>query len=75
MNLRMHAHIYIKLQLLVINNFCTIKLGFICKYGGCPKMPYNCIKSFKFKTSISLIHMYHVGNLFLDIMLKLHKIS
>ena len=32
MNLRTHAHIYIKLQLLVIKNFCTIKLGFICKY-------------------------------------------
>ena len=32
MNLRTHTHIYIKLQLLVIKNFCTIKLGFICKY-------------------------------------------
>ena len=32
MNLRIHTYIYIKLQLLVIKNFCTIKLGFICKY-------------------------------------------
>ena len=30
MNLRTHAHIYIKL--FVIKNFCTIKLGFICEY-------------------------------------------
>ena len=48
-----------------------------CKvtYEGCPKMPYNCIISLKLKTRISLIHMYPVGNLFLDILLKLHKIS
>ena len=39
------------------------------KYEGCPRMPYNCIISFKFKTSISLSYMYHVGNLFLDIVL------
>ena len=32
MNLRTYAHIYIKLQLLVIKNFCTIKIGFIYKY-------------------------------------------
>ena len=44
-------------------------------YEGCPKMPYYCIISLKFKTNISLIHMHPVGNLFLDILLKLHKIS
>ena len=44
-------------------------------YEGCPKMPYNCIISLKFKTSISLIHIHPVENLFLDILLKLHKIS
>ena len=44
-------------------------------YEGCPKMPYNCIISLKFKTSIILIYMHSVGNLFLDILLKLHKIS
>ena len=44
-------------------------------YEGCPKMPYNCIISLKFKTNISLIHMHTVGNLFLDILLKFHKIS
>ena len=43
-------------------------------YEGCPKMPYNCIISLEFKTNISLIHMHPVGNLFLDILLKLHKI-
>ena len=32
MNSRTHTHIYIKLQPLVVKNFCTIKLGFICKY-------------------------------------------
>ena len=32
MNLRAHTNIYNKLQLLVIKNICTIKLGFICKY-------------------------------------------
>ena len=44
-------------------------------YEGCPKMPYNCIILLKFKISISLYHMHPVGNLFLDILLKLHKIS
>ena len=44
-------------------------------YEGCPKMPYNCIVSLKFKTNISLIHMQPVGTLFPDILLKLHKIS
>ena len=44
-------------------------------YEGCPKMPYNCIISLEFKNHISFIHMYPVGNLFLEILLKLHKIS
>ena len=43
-----------------------------CMYEGCPKMPYNYIISLKFKTNISLIHMHPVGNLFLDLLLKLH---
>ena len=47
----------------------------IYMYEGCPKMPYNCIISLKIKTSIGLIHKHPVGNLFLDILLKLHKIS
>ena len=38
-------------------------------------MPYNCIISLKFKTGISSIHMHPIGNLFLDILLKLNKIS
>ena len=45
MNLRMHTHIYIKLYLLVIKNFCTIKPGFICKY-------------LSLKQKISLEYMY-----------------
>ena len=44
-------------------------------YEGCPKMLYNCIIALEFKANISLIHMHPVGNLFLDILLKLHKIS
>ena len=44
-------------------------------YEGRPKMPYNCIISLNSKSSITLIHMHPVGNLFLDILLKLHKIS
>ena len=45
MNLRAHTHIYNKLQLLVIKNICTIKLGFICKYIA-------------LKQKFSLEHMY-----------------
>ena len=48
---------------------------YVRTYEGCPKMPYNCIISLEFKTNISLIHMHPVGNLFLDKLLKLHKIS
>ena len=54
---------------------CTFIHTYIHTYEGCPKMPYNCIVSLKFNNSISLIHMHPVGNLFLDILLKLHKIS
>ena len=49
--------------------------GVMQLYEGCPKMLYNCIISLEFKTKISLIHMHPIGNLFLDILLKLHKIS
>ena len=60
----------------IIFNFQSLnKIHYNSKYKGCPKMLYNCIISLEFKTSIILIHMHSVGNLFLDILLKLHKIS
>ena len=56
--------------------WCNLKLDVKCViYEGCPKMPFNCIISLKFKTNISLIYMHPEGNLFLDILLKQHKIS
>ena len=57
------------------NILALVLQGLYTRAVPIPKMPYNCIISFKFKTSISLIHMHPVGNLFLDILLILHKIS
>ena len=52
-----------------------LNMHFKGSYEGCPKIPYNCIISLDFKTTIGLIHMHPVGNLFLEILFKLNKIS